>query len=224
MGGKSTLLRQTCVAVIMAQIGCYVPASRLKLSVFDRIFTRIGANDNIMAGQSTFMVELSETCRILKEATPKSLVILDELGRGTSTFDGYAIAYAVLYHLINYVQCLGLFSTHYGNLTNEFADNHLVQKLYMSFHVDEISQQVTFLYKLAKGKSPQSYGMNVARMANIPRQIIDKAQEMSAKFDLIQGQKEKAVLMSLMDLNHFLAISKGGLCVYERIWQSFQNK
>ena len=100
MGGKSTLLRQTCIAVIMAQIGCHVPASSFRLSPVDRIFTRIGANDNIMAGQSTFMVELSETSKILREATEHSLVILDELGRGTSTFDGYAIAFSVLYHLI----------------------------------------------------------------------------------------------------------------------------
>lgn len=91
MGGKSTLLRQTCIAVIMAQLGCYVPAAKCRLTPFDRIFTRIGANDNILAGQSTFMVELAETSRILKEATPRSLVILDELGRGTSTFDGYVI-------------------------------------------------------------------------------------------------------------------------------------
>ena len=119
MGGKSTLLRQTCIAVIMAQLGCYVPAAKCRLTPFDRIFTRIGANDNIMAGQSTFMVELTETSKILKEATDRSLVILgvlcnriltpflDELGRGTSTFDGYAIAFAVLYLLVTKVGCLG---------------------------------------------------------------------------------------------------------------------
>jgi DNA mismatch repair protein MSH6 len=136
MAGKSTLLRQTCIAVIMAQLGCYIPAAKCRLTPFDRIFTRIGANDNIMAGQSTFMVELSETSKILKEATPKSLVILDELGRGTSTFDGYAIAYAVLHHLVTHVGCLGLFSTHYGNLTKEFEKNKLVALKYMDFHVD----------------------------------------------------------------------------------------
>lgn len=137
MGGKSTLLRQTCVAVILAQLGSYVPASKCKLTPFDRIFTRIGANDNIMAGQSTFMVELSETAKILKEATTKSLVILDELGRGTSTFDGYAIAYAVLQYLVTHVGCLGLFSTHYGTLTAEFENHPLVALKYMSFFVDQ---------------------------------------------------------------------------------------
>lgn len=133
MGGKSTLLRQTCLAVIMAQLGCHVPASKCRLTPVDRIFTRIGASDNILAGQSTFMVELAETSKILSEATSNSLVILDELGRGTSTFDGYAIAFAVLHHLINNVRCLGLFSTHYATLTKEFEHNPLVAMYYMGF-------------------------------------------------------------------------------------------
>ena len=137
MGGKSTLLRQTCLAVIMAQLGCYVTAKSCVLSAFDRIFTRIGANDNILAGKSTFMVELSETSKILKEATPKSIVILDELGRGTSTFDGYAIAYAVLHHIASRLGCLGLFSTHYSALTDEFADNANVRCMYMDCLVEE---------------------------------------------------------------------------------------
>lgn len=136
-GGKSTLLRQTCIAVIMAQLGCYIPAQKCRLTPFDRIFTRIGANDNIMAGQSTFMVELTETSRILQDATPRSLVILDELGRGTSTFDGFSIAYAVLHHLLLEVRCLGLFSTHYGNLAIEFQGNSLLKTMYMSFYTDQ---------------------------------------------------------------------------------------
>ncbi|CAG8856861.1 22827_t:CDS:2, partial [Gigaspora margarita] len=103
MGGKSTLLRQNCVAIIMAQLGCYVPAKHCRMTPFDRIYTRIGANDNILAGQSTFMVELSETSKIIHEATPRSMVILDELGRGTSTFDGYAIAYSVLHYLATHI-------------------------------------------------------------------------------------------------------------------------
>eukprot|EP00842_Homolaphlyctis_polyrhiza_P001905 jgi/Hompol1/2715/HPOL_006146-RA len=171
MGGKSTLLRQTCIAVIMAQMGCYVPARKCRLTPFDRIFTRIGANDNIMAGQSTFMVELSETSKIIREATPRSLVILDELGRGTSTFDGYAIAFAVLQHLVTRVRCLGLFSTHYGTLTSEFESNPLVALMYMSFFADEANRQVTFLYKLANGSCPKSFGMNVATMADVPSAV-----------------------------------------------------
>lgn len=131
MGGKSTLLRQTCVAIIMAQLGCYVPATSCRLTPCDQIFTRIGANDNIMAGQSTFMVELQETSKILREATPRSMVILDELGRGTSTFDGYAIAYAVLHHLATHVGCLSLFSTHYHTLCQEFENHPSIKNMHM---------------------------------------------------------------------------------------------
>ncbi|KAJ3415706.1 DNA mismatch repair protein msh6 [Chytridiales sp. JEL 0842] len=170
-------------SVIMAQLGCYVPASSFRLTPFDRIFTRIGANDNILAGQSTFMVELSETSKILREATPRSLVILDELGRGTSTFDGYAIAFAVLHHLLTQTQCLGLFSTHYGMLTREFEDNPLVALNFMNFVSNEDQREVTFLYKLTKGASPKSFGMNVASMAGVPGEIVDKAEEVAAKFE-----------------------------------------
>ncbi len=166
------MLRQTCIAVIMAQIGCYVPASKCRLTPVDRIFTRIGANDNILAGQSTFMVELSETSKILREATPRSLVILDELGRGTSTFDGYAIAYSVLKYLTTHVRCLGLFSTHYGMLTQEFESNSLIRLMFMSFFSDENKREVTFLYKLTDGVCPKSYGMNVASMAGLLPKVL----------------------------------------------------
>ncbi|KAJ8324765.1 DNA mismatch repair protein msh6 [Batrachochytrium dendrobatidis] len=183
MGGKSTLLRQTCIAVIMAQLGCYVPAAKCRLTPFDRIFTRIGASDNIMAGQSTFMVELTETSKILREATPRSLVILDELGRGTSTYDGYAIAYAVLNHLITNVRSLGLFSTHYGTLTNEFHNHPLIKMMHMSFFADQVNKQVTFLYKLEHGNCPKSYGMNVASLANVPKKIVDRAEDVAKSFE-----------------------------------------
>ncbi|KAJ3272065.1 DNA mismatch repair protein msh6 [Terramyces sp. JEL0728] len=222
MGGKSTLLRQTCIAVIMAQLGCFVPASKFRLAPFDRIFTRIGANDNIMAGQSTFMVELSETSKILKDATPRSLVILDELGRGTSTFDGYAIAYAVLYHLIVNIGCLGLFSTHYGTLTDEFEKNPLVSLKYMSFHVDQESKQVVFLYKLVDGKCPESYGMNVAKMANIPSSIVAYAEQVAEEFEKTQILKAKEVESdcSLTTLASFKGIVSGENL--KNIWKSLQ--
>ncbi|KAI8098718.1 muts domain V-domain-containing protein [Halteromyces radiatus] len=131
MGGKSTLLRQTCVAIIMAQLGGYVPAKACRMTACDRIYTRIGANDNILAGQSTFMVELAETSKILHEATPRSMVILDELGRGTSTFDGYSIAYAVLHYLATHVGCLAMFSTHYHTLCREFERNPSIKNMHM---------------------------------------------------------------------------------------------
>ncbi|KAI0216514.1 DNA mismatch repair protein msh6, partial [Massospora cicadina] len=183
MGGKSTLLRQTCVAIIMAQIGCYVPARRCRLTPFDRIFTRIGANDNILAGQSTFMVELDETSKILREATAQSLVILDELGRGTSTFDGYAIALAVLYQLCTHIRCLGLFSTHYGMLAQELRHHPNLALMHMDCLVDANRRDVTFLYKLTPGICPKSYGMNVARMAGLPSEIIDLAEAKALEFE-----------------------------------------
>ncbi|KAG0331996.1 DNA mismatch repair protein msh6 [Podila humilis] len=191
MGGKSTLLRQTCVAVIMAQLGCYVPAEKCRLTPFDRIFTRIGANDNILAGQSTFMVELSETSKILAEATERSMVILDELGRGTSTFDGYAIAYSVLHELSIRIGCLGLFSTHYGNLTDEFARDPNVSLKHMACQVDQANREVTFLYKLVDGVCEKSYGMNVAHMAGVPSAIVERAEEMAQQFELKQESKRE---------------------------------
>lgn len=120
MGGKSTLLRQTCIAVILAQIGCFVPAQKCALTPVDRIFTRIGASDRILEGKSTFYVEMEETNSILKFATIRSLAILDELGRGTSTYDGYSIAHAVMTHLVTKVKCRTLFSTHYHMLLDQF--------------------------------------------------------------------------------------------------------
>ncbi|KAG0378622.1 DNA mismatch repair protein msh6 [Mortierella sp. AD032] len=194
MGGKSTLLRQTCVAVIMAQLGCYVPAEKCRLTSFDRIFTRIGANDNILAGQSTFMVELSETSKILSEATERSMVILDELGRGTSTFDGYAIAYSVLHELSTRIGCLGLFSTHYGTLTNEFERDPNIALKHMACQVDQANREVTFLYKLVDGVCEKSYGMNVAHMAGVPREIVDRAEEMAQEFELKQESKREEEL------------------------------
>ncbi|KAI8928158.1 muts domain V-domain-containing protein [Entophlyctis helioformis] len=209
MGGKSTLLRQTCVAVIMAQLGCYVPARKCRLTPFDRIFTRIGANDNIMAGQSTFMVELSETSKILREATHRSLVILDELGRGTSTYDGYAIAFAVLHHLVTHVGCLGLFSTHYGTLTKEFEDNPIVALKYMSFFSDEVNRRVTFLYKLTDGNCPKSYGMNVARMADVPLMIVDRAESVAESFERDQKhQLQEQQQVRTLGLGHLASFAQ----------------
>ncbi|KJE89320.1 mismatch repair protein Msh6 [Capsaspora owczarzaki ATCC 30864] len=195
MGGKSTLLRQTCLSVIMAQLGCFVPAAKCVLSPVDRIFTRIGANDNILAGQSTFMVELRETSNILKNATRDSLVILDELGRGTSTFDGYSIAYSVLHHLSHEIRCRALFSTHYHMLTDEVIDEQqremqqtgssvpIVGLAHMACLVDEGKREVTFLYKLTDGVCNKSHGMNVANMAGLPSEVIDRAEQKAAEFE-----------------------------------------
>ncbi|KAG4306432.1 hypothetical protein PORY_000420 [Pneumocystis oryctolagi] len=184
MAGKSTLLRQTCIAVILAQLGCWVPAKRIVLTPMDSIRSRLGANDNIFTSQSTFMVELSETKKIIQESTSKSLVILDELGRGTSTYDGMAIAYATLHQLSTYVGCLGFFSTHYHSLVKDFENHPKIAMYYMAAHVDEDKKKVTFLYELRAGVSSSSYGMNVAAMAGIPEEIIKNAEISARKFEI----------------------------------------
>lgn len=180
MGGKSTLLRQTCLAVLLAQIGSYVPAKECQMSVFDCIYTRIGAHDDIVSGQSTFMVELNETSQILQHATSRSLVILDELGRGTSTLDGFAIAYSVIYYLCQ-VRCLTLFTTHYRYLTNQFTQHRQVGMYHMACTTDTANKSIIFLYKLVPGICPNSYGMNAASLAGIPVKIVDRAQEIAEK-------------------------------------------
>jgi len=180
MGGKSTLLRQVCITIIMAQIGCFVHAEECTLSPIDRIFTRIGANDEILYGRSTFMVELLETSNILKNSTKNSLVILDELGRGTSTHDGYSIAYGVLKFLIKQ-NCLVFFSTHYHKLTEEFVNEPLVQMNHMDCILED--DRVIFLYSLVPGTSNSSFGMNVALMSQISNSIVQRATQVSKEFE-----------------------------------------
>jgi DNA mismatch repair protein MSH3 len=161
MGGKSSYVRQIALIAIMGQIGSYVPASSAKLGMLDAVFTRMGAFDNMMAGESTFMVELSETSDILKQATPRSLIILDELGRGTSTHDGVAIAQSVLDYVVRDIQSLTLFITHYQNLSSVakgFANNQL-RNVHMKFHEGgEDGQEITFLYEVGEGVAHRSYG------------------------------------------------------------------
>ncbi|XP_076238982.1 DNA mismatch repair protein Msh6 isoform X2 [Calliopsis andreniformis] len=194
MGGKSTLMRQVALLTIMAQIGSYVPASSCRLTIVDRIFTRLGANDDILAGQSTFLVELSETAAILQHATPYSLVLLDELGRGTSTYDGTAIAAAVV-NALTKLRCRTLFSTHYHSLVEDYKTNNNVTLAHMACMVeneeeDEVSQEtVTFLYKLSEGACPKSYGFNAARLAGVPPVITNRAHEISKRLEQETNQK-----------------------------------
>lgn len=194
MGGKSTLLRQTCIGVIMAQLGAYVPAESCNLTAVDRIFTRVGATDRLLAGQSTFFVELTETSMILRAASRSSLVILDELGRGTSTFDGNAIAYAVVQHLTRAVGCRTMFATHYHSLCEEFERNPDVRLGHMACVVEEehggggggdsgAPARVTFLYRFQDGACPKSYGLNVARLATLPPALLARAKEVSEEFE-----------------------------------------
>ena len=178
MGGKSSYVRQVALISIMGQIGSYVPARSAQLGMLDAIFTRMGAFDNMMAGESTFMVELSETSDILKQATSRSLIILDELGRGTSTHDGVAIAQAVLDHVVKEKKCLTLFITHYQNLSAlaKGFQNEELKNVHMRFtESGNGNQQITFLYEIGEGVAHRSYGLNVARLANVPESVLEVA-------------------------------------------------
>lgn len=192
MGGKSTLLRQVCLAVILAQLGADVPAKEFEFSPVDRVFVRMGAKDHIMAGQSTFLVELLETASMLSSATRNSLVVLDELGRGTATSDGQAIAHAVLEHLAHETGCRGMFSTHYHHLATDYESDPAVGLYHMACKVGtQVGglEEVTFLYKLAQGTCPKSYGVNVARLAGMPDTILERAAKKSTEFESQYGQR-----------------------------------
>ncbi len=179
-GGKSTVLRTVAVSALLAQLGCKLPAASARLPLVDRIFTRIGARDDIMLGKSTFMVELEETASILNQATSKSLLILDELGRGTSTNDGYAIAWAVLRRLAR-LRALTLFATHYHGLCADFATNPDVVLSHVAFMTDEAARDVVFLYQLKSGAAGGSYGLNVARMAGLPEEVLARAEAVAGE-------------------------------------------
>lgn len=188
--GKSTVLRMTCVAVIMAQIGCYLPCQSARLTPVDRIMSRLGANDNIFAAQSTFFVELSETKKILAEATPRSLVILDELGRGTSSYDGVAVAQAVLHHVATHIGALGFFATHYHSLAAEFENHPEISAKRMKIHVDDEERRITFLYKLEDGVAEGSFGMHCAAMCGIPDKVIERAEVAAKQWEHTSRLKE----------------------------------
>ncbi|XP_061331343.1 DNA mismatch repair protein Msh6 isoform X1 [Pezoporus flaviventris] len=188
MGGKSTLMRQAGLLAIMAQLGCYVPAEVCRLTPIDRVFTRLGASDRIMSGESTFFVELSETSSILQHATEHSLVLVDELGRGTATFDGTAIASAVVKELAEKIKCRTLFSTHYHSLVEDHAHNVAVRLGHMACMVENESEDpsqetITFLYKFTEGACPKSYGFNAARLADIPEEVIQKGHRKAKEFE-----------------------------------------
>ena len=178
MAGKSTYMRQTALIVLMAQIGCFVPAEKAKIGIVDRIFTRVGASDDLASGQSTFMVEMNEVANILRNATSKSLLILDEIGRGTSTFDGLSIAWAVIEHISN-PRLLGaktLFATHYHELTELEGKIPGVNNYCIA--VKEKGDDIVFLRKIVKGGADKSYGIQVAKLAGVPDSVITRAKEL----------------------------------------------
>ena len=175
MAGKSTYIRQVALLTLLAQTGSFVPAKSMRLGLTDRIFTRVGANDDLSRGQSTFMVEMNETANILNNATDRSLVILDEIGRGTSTFDGLSIAWSVAEYLHDKISCRTLFATHYHELTDLERTRSGVQNLNVA--VREWNDQIIFLRKILPGRADQSYGIQVARLAGLPDSIITRAKE-----------------------------------------------
>ncbi len=184
MSGKSTILRQIGLIVLMAQIGSFVPASSAVIGVVDRLFTRVGASDNLVRGQSTFMVEMSETSAILHTATQRSLVLLDEIGRGTSTYDGVSIAWSVSEYLHDVVRCKTVFATHYHELTQ--LTDELVAACNYSVEVREAGDQVLFLHRLVAGGANRSYGIEVGRLAGLPPVVLDRARKLLALFEAEQ--------------------------------------
>jgi len=191
MAGKSTVLRQIGLIVLMAQIGSFVPANAARVGLADRIFTRVGASDNLVRGQSTFMVEMSETSSILHTATSRSLVLLDEIGRGTATYDGVSIAWAVTEHLHEHIGCKTVFATHYHELT-QLADELSALRNF-NVAVREAGEQIVFLHRLQPGPADRSYGIEVGRLAGLPAAVIDRARRVLA---LLEGEHLAAGLNS----------------------------
>jgi DNA mismatch repair protein MutS len=181
MAGKSTYIRQVALIVLMAQIGSFVPAASAEIGLVDRIFTRVGANDDLSRGQSTFMVEMNETANIVNNATARSLVILDEIGRGTSTFDGLSIAWSVAEFLHDKIRARALFATHYHELTKLAEQRSGVCNLNVA--VREWNEQIIFLRKIVPGGADKSYGIQVARLAGLPPDILDRAKDILAHLE-----------------------------------------
>jgi len=206
MGGKSTLMRQAGVILIMAQLGCYVPAEACRFTPVDRVFTRLGARDRILHGESTFFVELSETSIIFQHATKHSLVLLDELGRGTATYDGTAIATAVVTEIANNIGCRTLFSTHYHTLVEDFSNHKNIKLGHMACMVekdDDVTEEndpcketITFLYKFSHGACPKSYGFNAAKLAGLPLKVVKTAYKKAQEFE--QSTKNIRKLRSIL--------------------------
>lgn len=182
MGGKSTYMRQTVLLVIMAQIGCFVPAKKAEMPIFDQIFTRIGASDDIMSGQSTFMVEMIEANNALQNATANSLILFDEIGRGTSTYDGMALAQAMIEYIMQNIKAKTLFSTHYHELTEMAEKNAGIRNVHVDVHEED--DKVTFLYRVLDGKADKSYGINVARLAHLPSSVLERAKQILDNLEL----------------------------------------
>jgi DNA mismatch repair protein MutS len=178
MAGKSTYIRQTALLTLMAQMGSFIPAKRATIGVADRIFARVGASDELARGQSTFMVEMTETARILHTATSRSLVILDEIGRGTSTYDGLSLAWSIVEHIHEKIGCRTLFATHYHELTD--LEEQLEGVRNFNVAVKEWQDEVVFLHQIVPGAADKSYGIHVAQLAGVPHSVNARAREVLA--------------------------------------------
>jgi len=192
MGGKSTYLRQSALLVVMAQSGCFVPAERMRLGLVDRIYTRIGASDNVARGRSTFMVEMTETAAILNTATARSLVLLDEMGRGTATYDGLSLAWATVEHLHEKIGARTLFATHYHELT--LLADRLTRLKNLRVTVKESATGIVFLHTVETGAASKSYGIEVARLAGLPVAVIARAREVLKLHERAESQQVGAAL------------------------------
>lgn len=197
MAGKTTVMRQAALIVLMAQMGSFVPAEEAMIGLVDQIFTRVGAADDISAGQSTFMVEMSETAYILNNATERSLIILDEIGRGTSTFDGVSLAWSVAEYLHNHTKAKTMFATHY-HVMNKLAEKFSMIKNY-NIAVKEVKGEVIFLHKLISGGTDQSYGIHVAKLAGLPDKVVERAKEIQALLEKDDDMMEKIKARKLQE-------------------------
>ena len=181
MAGKSTYMRQLAIIVIMAQIGSFVPCKSCNIPIFDKIFTRIGASDDLVSGESTFMVEMKEANYALLNATDNSLILFDELGRGTATYDGMSLAYAILEYIHDEIHAKTLFSTHYHELTDLTKKLKKIKNVHVS--AKEEDGNITFLHKVRDGAVDKSYGINVASLAHLPKEVISKASEILETYE-----------------------------------------
>ena len=195
MAGKSTYMRQLAITVIMAQIGCFVPASSAMLPIFDAIYTRIGASDDLVSGESTFMVEMVEANESLKNATEKSLLLFDELGRGTATFDGMALAQSIIEYIHDNIKCKTMFSTHYHELTDLDKTLANLKNIHVSAH--EENGNVTFLHKIKEGSVDKSYGIHVAKLANLPDSLIKRASDILKVYESKEKKRDIIIQESL---------------------------
>ena len=188
MAGKSTYMRELAITVIMAQIGCFIPASSATLMIFDSIYTRIGASDDLVSGMSTFMVEMNEANNAIVNATSNSLVLFDELGRGTATYDGIALAQAIIEYIHDNIHCKMLFSTHYHELTDLDKKLKNLKNVHVSAYEED--GKITFLHKIKEGSVDKSYGIHVARLANLPKELINRADQILTKYESKKPKRE----------------------------------